>query len=135
MARRPTERHITEWQWLQMHLRLAALEQSGWKLNCRFDFPKNTGDSIVCSIYFTDDDSNPMGDIPEEERIEIYEGWVSFGMSVIQRAIELAELPSNLAWKPTLQFILHENCGMGTAVVHRVNKPFIWPEESRRGKA
>lgn len=128
MARRPTERHITEWQWLKMHLRLAALEQSGWKLNCRFDFLENRSNSIICCIYFTDDDSKPMNDISEEERVEIYEGWVSFGMSVIQRAIELAELPSNPAWKPTLKFILHENYGMGTSVVQSVNRPFIWPE-------
>jgi hypothetical protein len=121
-----TETRITELQWLKIHLRLAALEQNGSRLNCRFEFPDNDKENITCRIYFTDDDSKTMDHVSKEERIEIYEGWVAFAMSVVQRAVELAELPPNFIWKPTLQFILHENYGMGASVVHTVERPFTW---------
>lgn len=129
MVRQATEIQVTELQWLKLHLRVAALEQSGSKLNCRFEFPENDKNRITCRVYFTDDESKTMENVSKEERIEIYEGWVAFATSIIQRGVELAELPRSFVWKPTLQFILHENHGMGTSIVHTVNKPFVWPEK------
>jgi hypothetical protein len=100
MASETTDFRITELQWLKMHLRLAALEQSGARLNCRFEFPDESGNNVTCRIYFTDDDSNSMKHVSQDERAEIYEGWVALATSVIHRGLELAALPRNFVWKP-----------------------------------
>jgi hypothetical protein len=73
-----------------------------------------------------------MRDVLQEERTEIYEGWVAFATHVVQQGFELAELPDSFVWKPTLQFILHESYGMGGAVVHSTEKIFAWPTDKNR---
>lgn len=69
-----------------------------------------------------------MSQTSQDERVEIYEGWISFALHVIHRGFELAELPGAFTWKPTFQFILHESSGMGTSVVFRAQRVFGWPE-------
>lgn len=126
MALRSTEIHITELQWLEMHLRLAALEQNGSRLNCRFEFSESDI-KLTCHIYFADDDSSSMKNISEEERNEIHEGWVAFGMSVIRNALNRAELPSTFIWNPVLKFVLYESCGMGASIVQTFDRSISWP--------
>jgi hypothetical protein len=130
MALRTAELLITNLQWLKIHLRLAALEENGSRLNCRFEFPVGPDNQIICRIYFTDDASNSMKHVSQDERIEIYEGWIAFAMHVIHRGFELAEPPHSFAWKTTVRFILHENYGMGSAVVHTIDRSFSWPADS-----
>src|SRR5262249_1477300 len=129
MSPRTVEFTVTELQWLKIHLRLAAREQSGSRLSYRFEFPESEVD-VICDIYYIDDDLNPMKQVSNEERIEIYEGRVALGMDIIRRALKLAELPRTFVWNPTLQFTLYEDCGMGGQVVHTGNRSFTWPEKS-----
>jgi hypothetical protein len=118
-------------QWLKLQLRITALEESGSRLSCRFEFPAQTEQPIICRIYFTDDDSNSIKDVSQEERTEIYHGWVSFAVHVINRALVLAELPPSFVWQAPFQFVLHENHGMGSAVVQRINKSIVLNADSR----
>lgn len=122
---------ISELQWLQLHLRLAAREQSGSRLSYRFEFLVEPNVDVTCNLYYIDDESNSMKKVSQAERIEIYEGRIEFGMDVIRRALKLADLPQGFVWTPTLQFILHEECGMGGTIVHAVKKSFAWPEKPR----
>jgi hypothetical protein len=130
MPPRTAEFIVTELQWLKLHLRLAAREQSGSRLSYRFEFFPESEVDVTCGIYYIDDDLNPMKQVSDEERIEIYEGRIALGMDIIRRALKLAELPSTFVWNPTLQFILYEECGMGGQVVHTVKTSFAWPEKS-----
>jgi|SRR5579859_4486464 len=130
MALRTAELLVTDLQWLKIQLRLTALEQSGPRLNYRFEFHRDPSVDVTCDIYYIDSESNSMKKISQDERIEIYEGRVALGMDIIRRAIALAELPRSFVWTPTLQFVLHEDCGMGGLIVHTIKSSFTWPESS-----
>ena len=121
---------ITELQWLKIQLRLATREHSASRLSYRFEFSPESEVDVTCNVYYIDDDSNSMRQISPNERTEIYEGRIALGMGIIRRGLELAELPSSFVWNPTVQFILHEDCGMGGVVVHSEKKSFTWPENS-----
>src|SRR5262245_37617347 len=119
---------LTSLQWLKMQLRLAALEQSGSRLSCRFEFHGDSVSDVTCHIYYVDVDSNPMNRISQRERAEIYEGWIAFAMEVIRKGLEQAELPLVFSWSPMLRFVLYQSEGMGGMVVHRAEAAFHWPE-------
>jgi hypothetical protein len=119
---------ICELQWLKLHLRLAAHEQSGSRLRYRFDFSVEPDVDVTCDIYYIDDELNSMKQTSQPERIEIYEGRIEFGMHISRRALNLAELPHDFVWTPKLQFVLHEECGMGGTIVHTEKRSFSWPE-------
>lgn len=118
---------VTELEWLKVHLRLAALEQSGSRLQYRFDFPPDLSSALVCNIYFTDDDANSIKMESETGRREIYDGWIALAGNIVLSALQLANLPTNFRWVPTVQYILYEGYGMGSSVVYTTEQVFIRP--------
>jgi hypothetical protein len=126
---------ITWEEWLKVQLRLAALEQNGARLNCRLDFPGNPREQIVCHIYFTDDDVNSIRNVSPAERIEIYEGWISFGTSVIRRGFELSDLSREISCRPEVKFVLYECGGMSAMILQTTVRSFAWPESDSGGKS
>lgn len=118
---------ISDGQWLKVQLRLAALEQNGARLNCRFEFPGDPCEQITCHIYFTDDEVNSIKNVSPTERGEIYEGWISLATSVIRRGFELADLPNNFVCSPEVKFILYDNWGVSGSVLQTVARTFRWP--------
>jgi hypothetical protein len=119
---------MTELQWLKIHLRMAALEHGGSRLKYRFEFPGELSISFACAVYFTDDESNSIAGISGDDRLEIYEGWVSLGMQIIRRAVEAADLSANFQWNPVVRFELFEGYGMGSSLVRTIERSFRWPE-------
>lgn len=119
---------MTELQWLKMHLHLAALEQGASRFKYKFEFSADLNASFTCAVYFTDDESNPMAGMPEEDRLEIYEGWVALGIHIIRSAAESADLPVTFQWNPVVRFDLFENYGMGSSLARTIERSFAWPE-------
>src|SRR3954447_1692037 len=130
MTEKTTTIRISYGQWLKVHLRLAALEQNGVKLNCKLDVPRDPREQITCHIYFSDDGVNTMRNVSPTERSQIYEGWISFGTSIIRRGFETADLPNTFMCSPEIKFILYENWGMSGAVVQTVTRTFRRPMTS-----
>jgi len=122
---RPSAISTSDMQWLKMQLRVTALEESASRLSYRFEFPEQNSQIIVCSIYFTDDDSNSIKDISQQDKAEIYQGWISCAMSLINRAFVLEELPRSFTWNGKVEFILHENYGMGSTVVQTSERAVV----------
>lgn len=118
-------------QWLQIHLRLAALEESGSRLSCRFDLSMEPSTQVICRIYFTDDDANSIENVTAEERYEIQRGWIAFATHVMARAFDLADFDRDLNVNLQTQFILHENAGMSSRIVATFREPFVWPRTNR----
>lgn len=119
---------VKELEWLKVHLRLAALEQSGPRLQYRFDFPPDLLSTLACNIYFTDDDANSIKMKSETGRREIYDGWIVVASNIIRNALQLANLPISLRWAPTVQYILYGSYGMGSSVVYTTEQVFVRPE-------
>jgi hypothetical protein len=119
---------LTEFQWLKLHLRLAAIEGGGSRLSYRFEFPEDLQTSLTCLVYFTDDESNSMTRVSATERREIYEGWMAGGVHLIRNAVELAGMPPAFQWRPKVRFELFEGYGMGGSLVHTETLTFNWPE-------
>lgn len=97
MALRESKFQLTELQWLKIRLRLAAREQSGSRLSYRFEFSAEPSTDVTCYIYYTDDESNPMKQIGESERTEIYQGRVEVGMYIIRRLSDWRSCPTGLS--------------------------------------
>lgn len=116
---------VNQMQWIKLQIRLAALEQKGQGLSHRFEFPDYG--TVVCHVYFTEHDSNPLKDLPANDKLEIYQGWMNIGKDIIEHALEAAELPSTFVWSPALRFFLHVSNGMGSSVVHESEVQFRWP--------
>jgi hypothetical protein len=123
-AENPDWLYLKPEQWIRLHVRLAAVERGGERLVYRFDFPND--DTVICNVFYADAESNALASASENDRLEIYEGWIDVGRSIIEHALVAAELPSAFEWHPVLRFILSVSYGMGAAVVHRAEVPFQW---------
>jgi hypothetical protein len=66
---------VDELQWIKLQLRIAALEHSGPRLSYRFSFAADLSE-IVCRIFFTDDDKNPMSALSPSEQKKVQDGWI-----------------------------------------------------------
>lgn len=128
MARASGAFELTEMQWIKIHVRLAALEQSGPRLQYRFEFGADLNADVNCNIYFTDDESHPLSESSPAERLEIQEGWIAVGSDILRHALELAELPPTFRWQPAVKYVLLQGYGMGGAVLRTVRRSFTWPQ-------
>jgi hypothetical protein len=74
-----TDFRIDVWQWIKLHLRTTALEHSGPRLSYRFSFVPDPS-IIVCRIYFSDDESNPISAISPTDQRNIQDGWIELAI-------------------------------------------------------
>jgi hypothetical protein len=126
-----TDFRIDVWQWIKLHIRTTTLEHSGPRLSYRFSFAPDPS-IIVCRIYFSDDESNPISAISPTDQRNIQDGWIELAMKNIADALESCELPVGFLLKSRVQFVLHISEGMGSKIVQEAERPLIWEASTVR---
>ena len=112
-------------QWIKVQLRIVALERSGAQLSYRFSFDADLS-TIVCRVYFSDVESNPLAAVSAAEQNEIYGEWIDLGLKYIRECLDSCELPSGFSLVSTVRFILHVSEGMGAKIVEEAERSLKW---------
>ena len=120
---------VSEWQWLQVQLKLYQLEYSAEYFSTIFEFPENG--KIECAFFAKQIQDMVENNASKEEQLKYYEDWADYAQRIILEKIEeLPVLSKEFDIMNDLVVSIRHDYGMGSSSICEFHgNQIIWPLE------
>lgn len=131
---------ITEWQWLELQLKLHALQYSAKAFATWFDFPTEDfprAGKIVCVIFATQTQDMVRDKTSKKEQLEYYRSWADMARQVVSVQVDrLPVLSKTFDVRNDMIISIRQNYGMGSSAVCEIHgDKVLWPMEMHKKKS
>jgi hypothetical protein len=111
---------VSEWDWLQLLLRMNAVEMRSELYSCAYELEESPRRRIRCMVWAAHTSTMMREKASRAEQLDYYRGWVALEKQRIQHCLtRLPGLRKELRFKRDLVVDIAECYGMGSAVICR----------------
>ena len=125
---------VTEWQWLELQLKLFSLQYSADLFSQWYNFPSEDfpqDGKIVCAIFAKHIQDMLESNASKEEQLEYYEGWAEGARQTVADIVnKLPILSKEFDVIDDMVISIRDNYGMGSSSICEFHgNKVIWPLE------